>query len=239
MPENTKNIGMTVFHYYQLIYNVYTKERKKENLCNVHNFTKLITNQFPTDMYRRKYAYYAPTTASRSPVTTSHTILRRVEVYIALQGARPATYINESEDTLLLPSESKALMVRRPEGVSGSVAMAMCWDGYGVQPGISTLLPLFQTTERSATRGYSLSTFWLEVEVKGMPTWRLASRKLESFQNSLRIPESAREIDFPAISTRKDGDEEGTGTLDYRLRTWYAFGLSTLPCMDYQSPLEI
>ncbi|KAL2719004.1 hypothetical protein V1478_011423 [Vespula squamosa] len=124
----------------------------------------------------RKYTYYAPTTASRFPVTTSHTILRRVEVYYStrrrrgggggggeggrrrglaqlvkrhvttiapVQGARPATYINESEDTLLLPSESKALMVRRPEGVSGSVAMAMGWDGYGVQPGISTLLPLF------------------------------------------------------------------------------------------------
>ncbi|KAF7390067.1 hypothetical protein HZH68_011924 [Vespula germanica] len=103
--------------------------------------------------------------------------------------ARPATYINESEDTLLLPSESKALMVRRPEGVSGSVAMAMCWDGYGVQPGISTLLPLFRFSCNKYQEG--------------------------------------------------DGGEEGTGTLDYRLRTWYAFGLSTLPCMDYQSPLEI
>lgn len=39
---------------------------------------------------------------------------------------------SESEDTLLLPSESEALsdamVVRRPEGVSGSVAMAIRWD---------------------------------------------------------------------------------------------------------------
>lgn len=35
-------------------------------------------------------------------------------------------------------------MVRRPEGVSGSVAMAIRWDCHGVQPGISTLLPLFR-----------------------------------------------------------------------------------------------
>lgn len=50
----------------------------------------------------------------------------------------------QSEDTLLLPSESEAPMVRRPEGVSGSVAMAIRWDCHGVQPGISTLLPLFR-----------------------------------------------------------------------------------------------
>lgn len=50
---------------------------------------------------------------------------------------RPATYINndarcKSEDTLLLPSESEALsdamVARRPEGVSGSVAMVIRWD---------------------------------------------------------------------------------------------------------------
>lgn len=39
---------------------------------------------------------------------------------------------SNSEDTLLLPSESEALsdamVVRRPEGVSGSVAMAIRWD---------------------------------------------------------------------------------------------------------------
>lgn len=56
----------------------------------------------------------------------------------ARYAPRPATYINngreysESEDTLLLPSESEALsdvmVVRRPEGVSGSVAMAIRWD---------------------------------------------------------------------------------------------------------------
>jgi len=51
--------------------------------------------------------------------------------------SRSATYINnsarcKSEDTLLLPSESEALsdamVARRPEGVSGSVAMAIRWD---------------------------------------------------------------------------------------------------------------
>lgn len=35
-------------------------------------------------------------------------------------------------------------MARRPQGVSGSVAMAMHWDSHGVQLGITTLLPLFR-----------------------------------------------------------------------------------------------
>nr|KAF7413043.1 hypothetical protein H0235_012894 [Vespula pensylvanica] len=69
------------------------------------------------------------------------------------------------------------------------------------------------------------------------------TRELSKLTADTRISQGNRthtySKDFPAISTRKDRGEEETGTLDYRLRTWYAFGLSTLPCMDYQSPLEI
>ncbi|KAI4486461.1 hypothetical protein M0804_005831 [Polistes exclamans] len=74
-----------------------------------------------------------PLSKTMQTVVVSFSLLHsRTHFLSKVQVARPATYINESKDTLLLASESKAAMVvRRPEGVSGSVAMAMCWDGYG------------------------------------------------------------------------------------------------------------
>lgn len=92
-------------------------------------------------------------------VTNGRTDIRRrspTRLHLGLHASRRARLVCsrvlrptstagvQSEDTLLLPSESEAPMVRRPEGVSGSVAMAIRWDCHGVQPGISTLLPLFR-----------------------------------------------------------------------------------------------
>lgn len=89
--------------------------------------------------------------------------------YVVSRVLRPtSTGGVQSEDTLLLPSESEAPMVRRPEGVSGSVAMAIRWDCHGVQPGISTLLPLFRDSLPSTLLSRPLSSFSLSLAPRSL-----------------------------------------------------------------------
>lgn len=80
-------------------------------------------------------------------------------------------------------------MVRRPQGVSGSVAMAMRWDSHGVQPGISTLLPLFRDSPCSPNSPslFRLSPF-LSIPI---PSYHLSCStfpRSTSFPSTISVP---------------------------------------------------